>query len=925
MKGTVRLPVLVACVALAAHAVPLAAQIGPKLFVRDFQLQSSALVPDGGATISSAEFVARGWYPVRVPTTVLRGLVANGVYPDPYVGMNNMRIPDANDDFNRTYDLARFSHLPDHANPWSSPWWYRAEIDVPDVPAGTQVWLNFAGINYRADVWLNGARVAGSSQLVGMFQSFTLPVTAQVRPGQKNVLAVRVHPLDWPGMPGEPQLEVFGTFGLNGGETGDIGKNVTMQSSIGWDWIPAVRDRNMGIWQDVSLSFTGPVDLRYPHIVTDLPLPDTSRARLMVSAELRNTSSATVFGFLEAEIRRERRLPLRLRRPVTLATGSDTIITLSPDDYWQLTVEEPALWWPVGYGDPALYDLDLRFTIDGAVSDRESLAFGIREVGSEFTTVDGWARRNFTVNGRRIHVRGGAWVPDLMLARDRQRYRDELRLSRDANFNMVRIWGGGVTPPDDFFQVADSLGLLVWHDFWITGDCQGTWNKGTRDWPIEGDVFIANAVDAAKRLRNHPSLLAWSAGNEGYPRRELYSVLRDSIAAKLDGTRPFLPTSGYASPDSTWGLSWPDDHETGAYSGGPYWWVEPADYFARADSGKDWLFKDEVGIPSLPPLTSLERFIPDLDTTSSTLTDTWGYHDAAEGNGRYSEYDRAIRDRYGEPTTMREYALKAQVLNAESYRAVFEAAQQDLTRTAGVILWKTNSAWPSVMWQVYDWYLRPNAGYYYAKKASEPVHVQLHPGTFAVTGVNTTFSALRDLTLRVDLYDLRSQRVGGLTRAGVSLDAERSSRVLELEEVPGWDAGAFRFVRLRLEAPSGETVSENFYWLAPGGDFRGLDDLPAVELTATARQERRGDRVRVAVTLTNPGPDLAFFVNPVLVAGPDGEEILPTFWSDNWFSILPGESRRVVADVDAFRLRGREPHVRLGGWNVKAVELRVDR
>jgi len=924
MKWTVRHAVLAAWVALAAYAVPLAAQRAPKLLVRDFLLQSSALVSDGGAAISSETFVPGGWYPVRVPTTVLRGLVANGVYPDPYVGMSNMRIPDANDDFNRTWDLARFSHLPDRANPWSSPWWYRAEIDVPAVPAGTQVWLNFAGINYRADVWLNGMRVADSSQLVGMFRSSTLPVTAEVRPGQKNVLAVRIHPLDWAGMPGEPQLKVFGTFGLNGGETGDIGKNVTMQSSIGWDWIPAVRDRNMGIWQDVWLSFTGPVDLRWPHIVTDLPLPDTSRARLTVSAELLNTSSAPVFGFLEADVRRNGERVLGIRRPVTLAAGRDTVITLSPDDYWQLTVEHPALWWPVGYGDPALYDLELRFTTDGVASDRETVAFGVREVGSEFATVDGWARRNFTVNGRRIHVRGGAWVPDLMLARDRQRYRHELRLSRDANFNMVRIWGGGVTPPADFFEIADSLGLLVWHDFWITGDCQGTWNKGTRDWPIEGDVFIANAVDAAKRLRNHPSLLAWSAGNEGYPRRELYEVLRDSIAAKLDGTRPFLPTSGYASPDSTWGLSWPDDHETGAYSGGPYWWVEPSDYFARAEAGKDWLFKDEVGIPSLPPLASLQRFIPDLDTTSSALTDAWGYHDAAEGNGRFSVYDRAIRDRYGEPATMAGYAMQAQLLNAENYRAIFEAAQDDLTRTAGVILWKTNSAWPSVMWQVYDWYLRPNAGYYYAKKASEPVHVQLHPRTFAVTGVNTTFSAVHDLILHVDLYDARSRWVGGLTRPGVTLDAERSVRILGLDEVRGWDAGAFRFVRLRLAALSGETVSENLYWLAPDGDLRALGDLPSVELEATARAERRGEEVHVALTLTNPGPSLAFFVNPVLVAGPDDEEVLPTFWSDNWYSILPGETRTVVGEVDAFRLSG-EPRVRLGGWNVRAVELPVAR
>jgi beta-galactosidase/beta-glucuronidase len=916
-----RAPIAIAaCVVLACRTFPLAAQVAEKVFVRDFQMQSAALVDADGKTISSETFVPRNWYPVHVPSTVLRGLVANGVYPDPYVGMNNMRIQDANDDFNRKFDLARFSHLPGHANPWAKPWWYRAEFQLLRLAPGTRVWLTLEGINYRADVWLNGHQIADSAHVVGMFEAFTFPVTEQIRPGRRNVLAIRIHPLDTPGLPADPQLKVFGPFGPNGGPTGDIGKNVTMQSSVGWDWIPEVHDRNMGIWQNVFLSFTGPVDLRFPHIVTDLPLPNTRPAKLTVSAELRNVSRDPVRGTLEVVARNGRDRVVEIQRQVTLQAGRDSTVTLRPEDYPQLTIEDPRLWWPVGYGEPHLYALELRFTIGSRASDREALAFGIREVGSEVTTVDGWLRRDFTVNGRRIKIKGGAWVPDMMLARDRQRYLDELRLSQRANFNMVRIWGGGITPPEAFFEIADELGLLVWHDFWITGDCQGTWQKGTRDWPLEGDVFIANAISAAKRLRNHPSLLAWSAGNEGYPRRELYEVLRNVIAARLDGTRPFLPTSGYANPDSSWGLSWPDDHETGAYSGGPYHWVDPVEYYRLAVAGKDWLFKDEVGIPSVPPLASLKRFIPDLDVASSQLTDTWGYHDAAEDNGKFSLYDRAIRDRYGEPKDLAEYAWKAQFLNAENYRAIFEAASHDLERTAGVILWKTNPAWPSVIWQVYDWYLRPNAGYYYAKNASQPVHVQLHPGTYAVSGVNATFSPARDLTLRVDLYDERATRVGTATRP-VALDAEQSREILRLADVAGWDAGAFRFVRLRLENASGTLLTDNFYWLASHNDFRPLDSLPAVELGATARQEQHRGQLRVTLTLTNPSAHLAFFVNPILTRGQGGDELLPTFWSDNYFSILPGETRTVVADVDQFRLQGKAVSIRVEGWNVKSAEF----
>jgi exo-1,4-beta-D-glucosaminidase len=352
--------------------------------------------------------------------------------------------------------------------------------------------------------------------------------------------------------------------------------------------------------------------------------------------------------------------------------------------------------------------------------------------------------------------------------------------------------------------------------------------------------------------------------------------------------------------------------------------VDPVDYYRRAEAGKDWLFKDEVGIPSVPPLVSLERFIPDLDTTSSRLTDTWGYHDAAEGNGKFSLYDRALRDRYGEPETLAEYVWKAQFLNAENYRAIFEAANYDLERTGGVILWKTNAAWPSVIWQVYDWYLRPNAGYYYAKNASRPLHVQLHPATYAVSGVNAGFSPARDLNLRVDLYDEHANRVGDASR-NVALDAEQSQVILRLAEVAGWDADALRFVRLKLEDSSGDTVAENFYWLAPHNDFRSLNGLPSVELAASARQEQRKGQLRITVNLTNPSEHLAFFVNPILTRGPNGDEVLPTFWSDNYFSILPGETRTVVAYADRIRLEGEAAYVRLEGWNVKTGRLPVAR
>jgi len=899
------------------------ASVGEKMFLKDFQMKYSGLVEAGGESVSTGDFTPQDWYPVTVPCTVLSGLVQNGVYPDPHFGMNNMRIPDANEEFSERYHLAQYSYLPDKSNPWEKPYWFRTSFRLPRSDAGRQIRLNFEGINYRADVWLNGRQVAAADSMVGMFKQFTLNVTDQAVTGGTNYLAVRIHPLDYPGMPAPPQTEVLGPFGPNGGPTGDIGKNVTMQCSVGWDWLPAVRDRNMGIWQDVYVTTTGPVDIRFPKVVTDLPLPDTSPATITVSAELYNPTGRAASGSLRVAL-----VPhnfdgntVRVAREVTVSSQQNLTVTFLPDEFSALTLPNPRLWWPNTYGPQNLYDLVLSFTSQGQVLDRDTTLFGIREIDSKVTVVNGWNRRDFYVNGRRIQIKGGAWAPDMTLSRTPEKYKNELRLSREANFNMVRLWGGGATPPEEFFRDCDEYGLLVWHDFWITGDCQGTFGKGTRDWPLQGAVFLSNARNTVKRLRNHPSLLTWTAGNEGYPRKDLYQALRNDIVAKLDGTRPFLPTSGYANPAPSWGLSWPDNHETGAYSGGPYAYVPPEQYYTLVARGRDWLFKDEVGLPSVPPASILKRFIPDLEPDPQKpfpLNNIWGYHDACEGNGKYSVYDQAIRGRYGRPGSLEDYAEKAQFVNAENYRAIFEAVNSRLNGTGGVILWKTAPAWPSVIWQVYDWYLRPNAGFYYAKKACEPVHVQLNLDTQMVTVINTTDETLENLTVKADVYD---ETMLPLSTEGqqATVGASTAKEIFPLEIV--YQPHSIRFVRLTLTDSSGRTRSSNFYWLSETGDFTALNNLPDVELVAATHTRQTADQFQVIVELTNPSDNLAFFVNPRITKGDGGEEALPTYWSDNYFSILPGESKTIHAEVGLKYLEGQAPYLSLGGWNVQPKEI----
>jgi beta-galactosidase/beta-glucuronidase len=898
-----------------------------KVFLREnWYVRSSFFVEEDGETLSSGRFRPSGFYKTNVPTTVLTALVRNGVYPDPYVGLNNMKIPDASDEFNRSYDLAKFSHLPDGRNPWTDPYWFWTEFRLPEAYRGRVVWLNIEGINYRADVWVNSHLIANSKEIVGMFGRWSLDITEASYVEGVNTLAIKIYPLDYPGLPGEPQLKAFGPFGLNGGPTGDIGKNVTMQSSVGWDWIPAVRDRNMGIWQDVFLSSTGPVDIRHPHIITVLPLPEMDKAHLSISAEVGNLSESEKRGVLIAKIHPKtfKGQSITLKKNVELGPSQSLMIHLDKEEYEILSVPDPKLWWPNGYGPQNLYEMEISFEIEKEISDIGKCKFGIREVGSKVTEVGGWIRRDFFVNGRKILLKGGAWVPDMMLNRDEKKLFHELRLSKEAHLNTVRIWGGGVTPPDAFFKICDELGLLVWHDFWITGDCQGTWDKGSQDYPFEEDVFLKNATDVVKKLRNHPSIFVWTAGNEGYPREEIYVPLRNEIIAKLDGTRPFLPSSGYREPPESWGLSWPDGTKAGSYSGGPYHWVDPGEYYRKVDEGKDWVFKNEVGLPSFPHWESLEKFIPDLTPDPEVkfpLNHTYGYHDACEGNGKYSLYDKAIRERYGEPGDLKDYAQKAQLVNAESYHAIFEAVNCGMYRTAGVLLWKTNPAWPSVVWQLYDWYLRPHAGYYFAKKANEPIHIQLNLDDQTVSVINHLSVAKKVLLATATVYSLDMKKLWE-EKASIAVASSSVREIFQIK-IPENFKNTVCFLHLQLKDNEENNISENFYWMADNNNFNPLKKLPAVNLDVKVTAKEIGKKRIYRIRFANKSETLAFFVNPSVREGEDREEILPSFWSDNYFSILPGKVRNASVEFEG-ELLVEEAYLKVEGWNIPPKLIKLD-
>lgn len=891
----------------------------------NFDMQSSSLVKESGDILSAPGYHSGiYWFPVKVPTTVLRGLVANHIYPDPYQGLNNMLIPDASDQFNKDYNLEQYSFLPNDPNPWKKPYWYRTAFNVPATDKGRRFQLIFKGINYRAAVWVNGKQIADSARMAGMFAEYNLDVSKQIIAGGKNAIAVEIYPLDYPGLPAKEQLKALGPFFENGGPTGDIGKNVTMLCSVGWDWMPPVRDRNMGIWQPVYLRTTGAVTIAHPKLVTDLPkLPDTSVAKLSLSLALTNNTDAAKNGTLTISIKPDNfpGAAIQFSKAEHANANSISDVTLNSDAIAALLIYQPRLWWPNNYGRANLYRIRLQYSDAGGLQDDTSFVFGIRTVGSKATMVNGSLRRDFYVNGKRVHLDGGAWVPDMMVNRDSARYDYEMHLCRNANVNLVRIWGGGVTPPDAFWNAADRYGLMVWSDFWVTGDTQGEF-KGSPDWPLEGNVFIKNVVSTIYRVRNHPSLLVWTGGNEGHARKELYDAMRDNVIA-LDGTRPFIPSSsGFAKLPQGWKGSYPDDQTSGVYSGGPYAWRDPKIYYRLADAGRDWVFKDETGIPSQPPYTTLPKVIPDLvwDTNLPfPLNNSWGYHDAATGAARYDNYINDMVKRYGQPATMVNYCDKMQLMNYTGYQGIFEAAGHKLNETGGVMLWKLNAALPSVVWQIYDWYLEPNAGYYAMQNACEPLHIQLNLDDSTVAVINRRHYATGRLSASAALYNIDGKLLKTLHAGHIRLDSAGTKEIIPLKEVLKDEKG-FVFVILNLKDAKGAVVSRNIYWSSADNDYTALNNMPAAKLQAKVlKAEKDKSEDKWILEIINISDKLAFFVRPQLMK--DGEEVMPGYWSTNYFTLAPHEHITVSVSVPAAKLGNTMPEILLEGWNAEKQNI----
>lgn len=886
---------------------------------KGWQMREEAICGDHGEQFSQAGFsAAQSWYATTVPTTTQATLIRQGVYPDPYISLNNMQIPDACEEQNRRYELGKYSHLPNKENPWAKPYWFRSEFTVPAEYKGKVVWLHLDGINYRADVWVNGKQIGRHEDVAGMFERFRFNITDVVKREGANAIAVRVHPLDFPGDPIHEQIYgLRGDYGPNGGD-GEISRNVTQYCTIGWDWIAASRDRNVGIWQHIWLEATGDLVVLDPAgFVTKLtPSHDSASIKVRFHCETATTKPVGAEARIRIEPQGFSGKAIEVRGKMTVQPGKAQEFIFDAADHPELVMREPKIWWPVGYGEHPLYTLTVEIWTGGKLASAARSNLGVRTVGTLVLPSGG---RAFTVNGRIFRLSGGAWVPDFLNNWGAQRYRDEVKLMANGNHTCVRVNGCGIIPPEVFWDECDKQGLLVWQDFSRTSidssyakhlvredpNCWGTV-------PCDAKLLLRNMEDCILRMRSHPSLLLYEGCNEAAPQRDFGEPMQNEMLPRLDGTRPWLPCS---SNDPSW-----EKEPIHMSSGGPYLLVRLPEYFRLYATEKQFVCKNEIGLTSPPPINMLAGPMPiwtSNDYGAEAADKEGSYHDAT------SHYYRAtpeiVHEDLGVASSIAEYLFMCDLYTNTAYRAIYEAANKNRPRNAGTHLWKTNAAWPSLVQQVYDWFLCCNGGFYGMKSALKPVHVQTSIDDCGVQVANTLATELKGMMVAVKVVSLDG-KVEATAELPVDVGADATAKAGRLPEVAA--DGGLHFIALTLTDKSGAVQDHQVTWMQRDCKWHELLKIQPTKLSLSVKDHaQKGAESSYRVVVENRGTVAAVNATMSVLAGDRGAEVLPCFWSDNAVTLLPGESREFTVSFRTGLLGGKDPHLIAEGWNLIPAEI----
>lgn len=840
----------------------------PDGFSKNWQVFSSDGLQVNGAAISSSTYKVENGYEIEIPATIMAALVRNDVYKDVFFGDNLKKISD---------------------EPFQIPWWYRKTFEIGKDKNGSFYNLSFEGLNYKANVWLNGSLIASADTIEGCFRMFNLDVTQYLQSGT-NTLAVEVIPP----------------------KKGDL--------TIGFvDWNPWPPDNNMGLWRPVKLIKTGAVAVSKVFVKPWLNTETLTEATLTISAQLVNNSDKAVSGQVEANIE-----GIVVKQEYSLEPGQGKEIRFKPEGYPELNLKDPKVWWPNNLGEPNLYSMEISAKLGNRVSDQKSVRFGIREV-ADYVNEKG--HRGFIINGKKILIKGAGWVDDLFLDDSDQKVEDQVRYVKHMNLNTIRLegfWGNN----QKIYDSADELGLLIM----IGWSCQWEW-EGYCGRPEDKYMAIKTPgeisqharayMDQVEWLRNHPSVFLWVYGSDKLLVPELETKLNEMLTEN-DGTRPILNSCGSAVSEIT--------GKSGVKMNGPYSYVTPNYWYVDKRNGGAFGFNTETGPGIQPsPIESIKRMIPKEHLWP--VDSMWMYHLGRNEFGNYKHWMNPFNERYGEVDNVETFAYKAQMANYEAMRPMFEAFEVNRPDATGVIQWMLNSAWPGMLWQLYDWYLMPNGAFYAAKNACRPLNIVYNYGDKNIYLSNDYLEAIDNLTADIRVFSPSGTELFTKTTA-VEIGENQAKKIVEMPEIK--NLPATYFLDLRLKNSENEPVAINFYWLSAKedvldyknstwfvtpnssyADLTGINTLPEIEINVDHVFESKGDTLWVDVSLENPDGQLAFFVELAIKDKESGMTILPVFWDDNYVSLLPGEKRKISGYVFKKDMGTEEPVLSCKGWNTK--------
>ena len=809
-----------------------------------WQVQSSEKIDQAGDVLSTPAANTDGWIPAQVPSTLMGVLTANGIEPEALTAEDYARI-----------DKKQFE----------KSWWYRTTFDLPALKEGEHVLLDFDGVCYRANVWLNGQQIANSEDMAGSFRQFEYDFTKTA--AQENVLAVEV----FRAQPGEPNIGFA-------------------------DWNPRPADENMGIYREVKVKTCGNVALSHSAVRSKVNAETLNEAWLTVATELKNLSDQPIEGVVKGTADGQ-----AFSYPVTLAAGEKKRF-VAPEE---IHIDKPRLWWCHNMGKPELCDLHMEFVEGGKVSDSEDVRFGIREVHS-YLTEEGY--RGFTLNGKKVLLRGAGWTDDIYLRDTPERNRQQLEYVRDMNMNTVRLEGFWGTS-QNLYDLCDEMGLFIlvgwschweWEDY-LGSHCEEPYGGILSEEQI--DVVAKSFEDQVMWLRYHPSIIGWFVGSDMLPKPELEKQYQAFLNQEDD--RDYL----ISAKDQKSEISGP----SGTKMAGPYEYVGPTYWYLPEAPGGAFGFNTETGIGAqLPVKESLQKM---LGKELWPVDNRWNILCTASSADMNSlkQLNEVIHYRFGDAKDIDEYLRRADMLNYESTKAMFESFRAHWPHTTGIIQWMLNGARPGIYWQLYDYYGQPNASYYGVKKANAPVQLIYDYYTKAVYAVNETlepFSGKANGKRITEKGPLSTADNCQLPIVNCQFPPLSVTKVYDLADI-GEDAF---FLFLNLTDVNGQEVTTNEYFIVTGNDtydwakttwvntpitkyasYAMLDGMCTRTCELSVKSSEKG---LYEVTASNPSDKVAFMIR-LTAKDQNGELICPVYWSDNYFSLAPGDSRTVTCQIPA--------------------------